>query len=64
MDADKRIEHLLQAAVLMEQALELLDAAGEGHAGALLDHAIAVLPGRANAMREERTDLSTKGIDD
>jgi hypothetical protein len=52
-NAPTRRELLLQAELLMEQALQLLDQAGEDHAGALLDHAITTLPGRLQVISED-----------
>jgi hypothetical protein len=52
INAPTRRELLLQAELLMEQALQLLDQSGEDRAGALLDHAIAVLPGRLQVISE------------
>ena len=51
-NAQTRRQLLLQAELLMEQALQLLDQAGEDHAGALLDYAIATLPGRLQVISE------------
>jgi hypothetical protein len=43
-----------RAALLMEEALQLLDAAGLSHAAALLDYAITQLPPGSNEVREMR----------
>jgi hypothetical protein len=53
INAPTRRELLLQAELLMEQALQLLDQAGEDHAGALLNHAIATLPERLQVISDE-----------
>jgi hypothetical protein len=54
VDDISRVEQLKQAAMLMEQALDLLDAAGEARAAAMLDHAIELLPNSGGMVRENR----------
>ena len=47
---------LRRAAALMEEALKLLDEAGEHHAAALLDNAICVLPPEFSGRLDDRLE--------